>query len=382
MHPSPQKNSKAEQARINGAKSRGPKTPAGLRRARTAALQHGAFAAASNLLPTVDEPHFAALAQTYQASWRPCNQYVADKVDDLAAFRWELNRLRAVRRHYMARLFHEVSSSLDSAQDGISLVEETELRAMESETLARFDLRIRRCNLEMSRIERDIIRVQQAHNSPGPSHNVFKTNAQEAEETHEPTAPPVAWAEETFDVALDVHQAAVLNADAQTVVLNAARYSGKTTALALRAVHSALASPGRPIACLSPNRDLERKVAELAAVIGREFPGIVHTLTPSATLVLVDDAALLPPGALDALNPAAAVIMASTPSGNSGKFYDAWHAPGGLKIAAPARRCDLLDPAFLRTAAAALSEHAYLQEFQCAFLPAPQPRCSLLSVPQ
>lgn len=379
MQTSPQKNSKAEQSRINGAKSRGPKTPHGQARARTASLQHGLFAVESNLQPTVDEPLFAALTRTYQADWRPSNQYLADKVDDLIAYRWELNRLRAVRRQFLARIFNDVSATFNADLEGISAVCETEIRATtQSETLDRFDLRIRRCNLEISRIERDILRVQRYAFPEGASHNPLQTNEPEPELTH----GPIAWAEEALAIALDVHQAAILEAAENTVVCNAARYSGKTTALALRALHESIERPDTEIACLSPNRDLENKIAETAAIVGHKPENITHELTAAATLILVDDAAELPAHALDGANPAAAIVMASTPQGAVGLFFDYWRRPEAVRISAPVNSCDLVDDALRRHAAAKLSAAAYAQEFKCEFLHPPQPRCRLLPLTQ
>lgn len=383
MQPSPQKKSKAEQSRINGAKSRGPKTPQGQSRARTASLQHGAFAAEPNLRPTVDEPLFEALTHTYQANWRPANQYLADKVEDLAAYRWEINRLRAVRRQFLARVYNNLSDTFNEQQEGISLVCATEILATtDSETLARFDLRIRRCNLEISRIERDVIRVHRHHLFPGPSHNLLQTNEPEPEITHGSAGGPIAWAEENLEIALDVHQAELLSATGQTVVLNAARYSGKTTALALRAIHSSLAHPDLEIACISPNGDLKRKVAETAAILGLKPANIAYSPSATAAIVILDDAATLPPDTLASLNPAAQIVMASTPQGALGFFFEAFHESNAVTIAARAQHCDLLDAAFLRHASAKLSQPAYRQEFQCEFLTPPEPRCRLLPLTQ
>ncbi|MFN0102523.1 MAG: hypothetical protein ACKV2U_10590, partial [Bryobacteraceae bacterium] len=156
MQPSPQTIKRAEQSRINGAKSRGPNTSRGRDRARTAPLTHGLYATEPNLLPTVEEPLYAAFRQTCQSDWKPANRYVTAKVDDLVAYRWELDRLRAVRRQFLVRIFNDVASNCDSDASQLSIVCETEIRASaESGTLDRFDLRIRRCNLEISRIERD-----------------------------------------------------------------------------------------------------------------------------------------------------------------------------------------------------------------------------------
>ena len=380
MQSSPQKNSRSEQARINGAKSRGPNTPAGKRRAQTAPLQHGLFAVEPNLLPTVDEPAYAAFRQTYLDEWGPANQYMTGKVDDLVAYRWELNRLRAVRRQFLARIFADVTATFNPEIEGISVVVETEIRATtQSETLDRFDLRIRRNNLEISRIERDFIRVQRYFGLPVASQISLKTKEPEPNRTQ---APPIAWVEDTFDIALDLHQAELVAATEKRVILNAARYSGKTTALAFRAIHESIENPNAEIVCLSPNSDLLDKIAETAAIVNHNPSNITGNLTETATLILVDDAASLPMDALKNIGETVTIILAGTPNGASGYFYEQWCSPQWRKIFAPANRCDLIDETLKNLAAAKLSESAYLQEFQCQFLSAAQPRCRLLPLAQ
>jgi len=368
MHSQPQKNDRATQARINGAKSRGPKTAHGKERARTAPRKHGLYAADANLLFAVDAPAYAELREKYLQIWQPANAYMADKVEDLIAVRWELNRLRAVRREHLARVFASVSCT---AGEDVSIVCETEIQACTpGGTLDRFDYRIRRCSLEISRIERDLLRLAR-HFSPGEaSQNSLKTKEEEPEGTQ--GGPELAWAEETFDLELDAHQAEILTATDPQTLLCAARYSGKTTALALRAIRESEQNPDARIVCLSPNADLKAKVHELA---GHPPANIQYAPHPKATLVLVDDAADLP-----GIPPTgkAQLILAATPNGASGDFFERWHGGQGHRIYAPDRRCDVIPEDLLAHAREQLSEAAYLQEFRCEFLARPQPRCNLL----
>jgi hypothetical protein len=204
--PAPAKLSRAEQSRINGARSRGPKSQPGKDRARAASTHHGFYSGTVNLLATVDQPEYADLRQRYRDAWRPDNPYLADKVDDLVALRWELSRLRAVRRQYMERVFLEASTV--TPIDG-SIVCETELRAqVPGGSLERFDHRIRRCLLEISRLERDLCRLQRHFAGSDPTQMSLETQGREPEQTresertHEPGSP-AAWAEQQFELQLD-----------------------------------------------------------------------------------------------------------------------------------------------------------------------------------
>lgn len=161
-----QKQQRAHQARINGAKSHGPTTPEGIAKARTAPLQHGLYATEASLKSTVDEARYAELLAEYQSAWSPANRYMQDKVDDLVSYRWELIRLREVRREYLARVFNDVGSVAD-----------TEAYVMaKGSILEKFDLRMRRCNMEISRIERDLVRLAKHFKNDGASHKPLRTN--------------------------------------------------------------------------------------------------------------------------------------------------------------------------------------------------------------
>ncbi|MBL8241752.1 MAG: hypothetical protein JNM66_30290 [Bryobacterales bacterium] len=142
----------------------------------------------SSLLATVDEQEYESLRRHYQSVWAPVNVYIADKVDDLVAIRWELNRLRQVRRQHLARVFNDVTAIHRDAAAETSVVTETEIQAGTPATpLERLDLRIRRCQIEISRVERDILRVSHYFSANGASQNLLKTNDEVSRQN--PTEP-------------------------------------------------------------------------------------------------------------------------------------------------------------------------------------------------
>lgn len=172
-----QKAKRAAQARINGAKSRGPITPEGQERARTASLQHGLYATEETLKLTIDPAKFEELRADYAQIWAPENRYLADKVNDLAAARWQLDRLNLIRRQQITELFEQTNS-----------VSEAELAASaKGHLMERLEARIRRASIEISRLERDLLRLKKHFQSEGASHNPLKTKEEAAPAT--PSAP-------------------------------------------------------------------------------------------------------------------------------------------------------------------------------------------------
>lgn len=168
------KQKRAAQARINGAKSRGAKTPEGQHRARTATLQHGLYATADTLRCTVDPVLYEEFRLEIQAVWGEANRHVTTRVNHLVSLMWEMDRLIAARRNYMEELF---------ALNGASVSDVEFLVTQKGDILERIDARIRRLNLEISRIERDLLQLKKGFSQPGPSHNPKQTK-------QKPTVPP------------------------------------------------------------------------------------------------------------------------------------------------------------------------------------------------
>jgi len=88
-----QKLTKAEQARINGAKSKGPTTPEGLQRCREASVKHGLWVAHVSTLPHEDQVQYAAILTAANDQFRPRNMVEAAIVGLLADAIWRANRL-------------------------------------------------------------------------------------------------------------------------------------------------------------------------------------------------------------------------------------------------------------------------------------------------
>ena len=178
-------NRRAESARINGAKSQGPKTPEGLLKARTSSLIHGLFANEETLKASVSQEGFLKLRESFYKYWKPEDEYIATRVDELTFAHWELARLMLVRRSELAELHSNTGGVLQA-----------ELEACKPGSLVyRLEVRINRHQSTISRLERDIMRLKKFAANQGPSQESLKTNEepetpQESQPQNPPTPPP------------------------------------------------------------------------------------------------------------------------------------------------------------------------------------------------
>ncbi len=148
----PQKRTRAEASRHNGAKSSGPKTPEGKSKSSQNAVKHG-FGARSLVLASESPILFAEYKEHYWKHFRPRNLVEADLVIEMVGARW---RLRRIWSHETALLDTEIDKRLppdpDPDDPNIDILIEQALAfktlADESnslEMLHRYETRYRRC---------------------------------------------------------------------------------------------------------------------------------------------------------------------------------------------------------------------------------------------
>jgi len=82
---------KAESARANGAKSKGPKTEQGKQRSRLNALRHG-LAARTVCLTEKERPIFDAMVEAYNQRFRPADDVEEDLVEQMCVAKWRQRR--------------------------------------------------------------------------------------------------------------------------------------------------------------------------------------------------------------------------------------------------------------------------------------------------
>jgi hypothetical protein len=199
----------------------------------------------------------------------------------------------------------------------------------------------------------------------------------------------------------DSRQAAVLDSRAKRGILNCTRQWGKSTVLAVKAVHRAWTLAGSLTLVTSPSERQSGEFLRKAAVfLGRlgvkrrgdgdnssslilpngsrivGLPGVEGTVRgfSSVSLLLIDEASRVSDATYKSLRPMLAVgegdlWLLSTPYGKRGFFYDVWaHGEGWERHAAPATECPRIRAAFLEEERAAMGHAWFAQEYLCEFI--------------
>jgi hypothetical protein len=210
----------------------------------------------------------------------------------------------------------------------------------------------------------------------------------------------VAWAEKALGFLPDPWQAEVLRSSNKRILLNCSRQSGKSTITSVLALHTATYQEGSLILCLSPTlrqsgelfRNVSRfygvdpavpSLAESALRLELEngsrivsLPGKEQNVRGYAgvSLLIVDEAARVPDDFYFSIRPMLAVssgrlIALSTPWGNRGWFYEAWHSSEPWqRWEVPATKCPRIKPEFLEEERRVLGSYWFEQEYNCKFL--------------
>lgn len=211
----------------------------------------------------------------------------------------------------------------------------------------------------------------------------------------------VAFAE-SLGVVPDAWQRELLRSTSDRTLLNCSRQSGKSTISAILALHKALYFPGSLVLVLAPalrqSQELFSKLSEFYSALGepmRKFgerrlsleltndsrvvtlPGTERTIRgySGASLLLVDEAARVDDALYYSIRPMLAVsggamIMASTPYGKRGVFFEEWTSEAGRewdRYEVPAEECPRITAEFLEEEREALPSYIYRQEYECSF---------------
>ncbi|MBI2688529.1 MAG: hypothetical protein HYX27_19665 [Acidobacteria bacterium] len=211
---------------------------------------------------------------------------------------------------------------------------------------------------------------------------------------------PSEWAHSMLAFTPSAKQAEVLDTDAKYLILCCNRQWGKTTTIAVKALHRALSIADQSIVIISRTKLqagilIERACAfaqklgyRIRRVLGHQFSlklpngsrifAVAHSQDTSvgntANVLIVDEAALVRDDVYLAVSPyvgrtGGAIWLMSTPRRQVGFFYNFWHEAKGKwhKIFSTVADCPEIDADFLEMQRKA-DETKYRQDFLCEFL--------------
>ena len=242
-----------------------------------------------------------------------------------------------------------------------------------------------------------LVEVLAPHLPKGPAEVCPQT-----ESAPEPEIPS-KWAQSALGFTPDPKQQQVLDHDAHRLILCCSRQWGKTTIIAIKALHTAIHQPNSEIVVIS--RSLKQagiligRLCQSAATLG--FPrkrvlGYEHSLQLpngsrifaiansekssrgyTASIVIVDEAALVADEVIGTATPTLTrtngkLWLLSTPNGQTGLFYNVWHdkeLTNWCRVKATIEDCPFADKAFVDEQRR-LFPHNFRQEFHCEFTPA------------
>ena len=213
---------------------------------------------------------------------------------------------------------------------------------------------------------------------------------------------PVAFAR-LLGIEPDPWQCDLLTSTQKRIILNCSRQTGKSTIVAIRALHHALTTPDSLVLILSPSLrqsgELFKKITDFYRERGlrggsdansattlqltngsriASLPGSEPTIRgfSALSLGLIDEAAQVSDALYYAVRPMFAtsegqLILLSTPRGKQGPFWHVWdQEPGWKKVSVTADQCPRITADYLDQERRALPAAWFAQEYCCEFVQA------------
>jgi hypothetical protein len=215
----------------------------------------------------------------------------------------------------------------------------------------------------------------------------------------------VRFARERLEFEPDAQQAAVLNPGIRRGMLNCSRQWGKSTVIAIKALHWAYFHPRSNVLVVCPTErqsgEFLEKVKDFAGMLGISGRGDGHNKISlrlpnksrivglpgvrakvrgfsKAALVLIDEAAEVSGDTYLTVRPMLAMAgreggrlwLLSTPRGKSGFFHDTWvnEDPLWFRVSVPATENPRFSKAFLQEERKTMGERWFRQEYLCEFV--------------
>lgn len=212
---------------------------------------------------------------------------------------------------------------------------------------------------------------------------------------------PVAFCRDVLAFDPDPWQRDVLRFSGKRLVLNCCRQSGKSTTTSAAALHRAVFVADSLVLMVSPSlrqsgelfrkmRDFMRAMGDAAPKLTEDnqlslrmengsrivsLPGTEATVRgfSGVDLIIEDEASRVDDKLHSALRPMLAtsdgtLILASTPHGARGHFYEAWCSPDWQKVSVTADNVPRISAEFLADEKNALGQWLYQQEYEGQFV--------------
>jgi hypothetical protein len=213
---------------------------------------------------------------------------------------------------------------------------------------------------------------------------------------------PVYLWRDIYHTEPDPWQRDVLRSDHPRIILNTARQVGKSSTVAVKALHPCLYEPGSLVLLLSrslrQSQELARKVFDAYKTLGKPIPADAESrltleLTNGSRILalpggdpgsvrgfsgvrslIIDEAAQCSDLLYRSLRPVIAVsggslTLLSTPFGKRGFFFETWtQSEGWYKVQITGPECPRLSPEFLAEERRELGARWYSQEYLGIFL--------------
>jgi hypothetical protein len=426
---------RAEQARINGAKSSGPTSPAG--KAKCAEVARKRHQAANSTLPGEDPDTFEAARRALHLYLRPVGPIEAQLVDELATINYKISRKMVSQNTDLCHAYNDVVRRATGPTTKAEAVAIAEIdRAVPGGTQLVFDRGLQTLMLMRSRLLRDLSRLQREQKTaprvqppletkdlppdppdpeligpvdPGPTPPTTLAAPPEDQADLSPAATAqepgdiLAWAKHNFAFSPDIRQTEILTGQPGRTLILGARQAGKSTATALKVLWEAIQNPGRQILLAAPSARQSGQIGQKARAAAHKLYGKKVKSIPEGfvlpngaqilslpdseetvrgfsnpLLIVVDEAAFVTDDIYRALLPTQAtgianVILLSTANGQSGFFYEQWveEPANWTRIQINIEDCPRFNEKFLAQARLLLGEDDFNQEFHNRFLHAP-----------
>jgi hypothetical protein len=311
------KEDRANQARINGAKSKGAKTAEGKAKCQEAASKPRKRFLHATALPGEDLQTCEAARLALHAEFQPATFQQAQMVDELASINWYIRREMYGRNMDVVRAYDHAAQSAVQGSTKAELVADAERTAhSEGTNQPYFDRSLQGHILMRNRIMTGLLRLQKHEKNtpklpppvetqdlaPEPSE---PTSLMDSGFSHEPadqtapkaaaapviTCPPegqadlspaanaqkpgdiLAWAKHNFAFSPDIRQTEILTAQPGRTLILGARQAGKSTATALKVLWEAIQNPGRQILLAAPSARQSGQIGQKARAAAHKLYG-------------------------------------------------------------------------------------------------------------